>query len=191
MFAVVLGAVVVVISLTAFLGFPFRGYQATATYNGQEFLPILEQDFNLIIIESFAYNPLSQSTPGEGLAKHIQILDESIRKIIRERPNSVVAIMTPIAPNKSLFAKGVYDLSTTERARWAEKRISYVEGVIKYAQEREIPLINVYEKSLTAEGDGNLRYINPDDYIHPSAEGVDLMSRTIADFIFSNTIFPK
>ncbi|OGM10019.1 hypothetical protein A2159_01660 [Candidatus Woesebacteria bacterium RBG_13_34_9] len=99
--------------------------------------------------------------------------------------------MVTISPNKTFFAKGVYNLSGKERLQWAQERISYIEAVIRYAQEKEIPLINVYEKSLTPTGDGNLKYINPDDYIHPSAEGVDLISKTIAEFIFSNNFFPQ
>lgn len=164
---------------------------SNTTYKGQNFPAILSQGFDLIIIESFAYNPLEQSVAEEGLAKHRKILDESIREIIKTRPNSVVALMVTIAPNKSHFAQGVYDLSTKERIRWANERISYIESTIEFAKENNIPLINVYEKSLTLEGTGNLKYINPDDYIHPSAEGVDLISKTIADFTFANKIFPE
>lgn len=161
------------------------------TYEGQYFPAILVQGFDLIIIESFAYNPLSQSKEGEGLSRHIQILDESIKQIIKTHPESAVAIMVTISPNKTFFAKGVYDLTNEERAKWVEERISYIEAVIKYTQEKEIPLINVYEKSLTAAGEGDLKYINHDDYIHPSSEGVDLIARTIAEFIYTNNIFPQ
>jgi len=160
-------------------------------YEGQNYPAILSQGFNLIIIESFGYNPLSQLKDGEGLAKHMRILDESIKQIIKARPESVVAIMAPIAPNKENFAKGVYDLSPEERIKWTDERTSYIESVIKYAKENEIPLINVYEKSLTTQGTGDLKYINSDDHIHPSTEGVDLISRTIAEFIFNNKIFPE
>lgn len=160
-------------------------------YKDQNYRAVLSHGFDLIIIESFGYNPLSQENEAEGLAKHIDILDESIKLIIKERPETVVAIMTPIAPNRNYFAKGVYDLSTEERTKWANERITYIRSVIKYANENRIPLINVYEKSLTSEGDGNLKYINPDDYIHPSAEGVDLISKTIAEFIFNNKIFSE
>jgi len=161
------------------------------SYNGQNFPSILSQGYDLIIIESFSYNPLSESSVEKDISKHIQILDDSIRQIIRTRPNLAVALMVTIAPNKALFAKGVYDLSSEDRIRWAQERISYIEAVIKYANEKGIPLINVYEKSLTPKGDGDLKYINRDDHIHPSAEGVDLISRTIADFIFSKKLFPE
>jgi lysophospholipase L1-like esterase len=160
-------------------------------YKGQNFPAILSQGFNLIIIESFAYNPLSETEESDDTSKHIQVLDASIRQIIKTHPESVVAIMATIAPNKNFFAKGVYALSKEERIRWVQERVSYIEAVIKYSREKEIPLINVYEKSLTPTGDGNLKYINPDDYIHPSAEGVDLISRTIADYIFSEKLFPE
>ncbi|OGM25887.1 hypothetical protein A2962_00470 [Candidatus Woesebacteria bacterium RIFCSPLOWO2_01_FULL_39_61] len=169
---------------------PERLSQET-TYKEQKFQSILSQGFDLIIIETFAYNPLPQYSDGEGLAKHISTLDESIKQIILKKPEAVVTIMTPIAPSKTLFAKGVYDLTPIERAEWAEERIVYINKVIEYAREKQIPLINVYEKSLTPQGEADLKYINPDDYIHPSAAGVDLISRTIADFIFSKKIFPE
>ena len=161
------------------------------SYKGESYQPILSSGFDLIIIESFAYNPLSQLSAGEGLIKHKQILDASIRRIIKTRPNSVVAIMVTIAPSKKYFAKGVYELSSEERLKWTEERISYMESTIKYAKENKIPLINVYEKSLTPQGEADLKYISKTDYIHPSAEGVDLISKTIAEFIFTNKIFPE
>lgn len=160
-------------------------------YNDQSYRAILFHGFDLIIIESFGYNPLSQANEAEGLTKHMKILDESIKLIIKERPETVVAIMTPIAPNRNYFAKGVYDISSEERTKWTNERIAYIESVIDYANENQIPLINVYEKSLTSEGNGNLKYINPDDYIHSSGEGIDLISRTIAKFIYNNKIFPE
>jgi hypothetical protein len=160
-------------------------------YNDQTYPSILSQGFDLIIVGSFAYNPLSQEYAGNGIAKHISFLNDSIRKIIQTKPDSVVAIMTPIAPSKEYFAKGVYDLTSEERKLWAEERIAYIESVINYANEKEIPLINVYAKTLSPDGDGNLKYISKDDYIHPSPEGVDLMSKTIVEFIYTNSIFPK
>jgi hypothetical protein len=160
-------------------------------YKGRKVPSVLSQGFDLIIIESFAYNPLSHEYKSAGVEKHIQILDESVRRIIKEKPNTIVALMTPIAPNKKMFAKGVYDLSDEERTSWVEERLQYIYAVSDYAKRNGIPLIDVYEKSVNNDGDGELKYINPDDFIHPSHEGIDLMSRTIADFIFTNKIFPQ
>ncbi|MDO8551227.1 MAG: hypothetical protein Q7S03_00900 [bacterium] len=161
------------------------------TYLGETFPPINEQTFDLIIFESFAYNPLSQYPLEEGLKKQTEILDMSIKEVIEKHPNSVVAIMVPIAPSEKFFAKGIIDLTIEVRKQWVKERVAYIKNAIEFAQKNNIPLINVYEKSLTAEGTANLKYINPSDYIHPSNEGIKLISKTIADYIFQNQIFPE
>lgn len=158
-------------------------------YIGTTYPSVLSQGFDLIIIGSFAYNPLSDDP--DGLSKHIKILDESVRKLIEQKPKSAVAILLPIAPSKENFAKGVYDLSPEQRKIWALERISYINAVSTFAKSKEIPLIDVYNKSLDENGGVDLKYINKDDYIHPSVEGVDLMAKTIAEFIYDNKIFPE
>lgn len=159
-------------------------------HKGSQYPPILKQGFDLIILESFAYNPLSDST-GQGLEKYKKTLDETVRLIIKEKPDAVIALMTPIAPNKENFAKYNYDLSPEERLNWVNERVSYIEAFIEYAKSKNLPLINVYEKSLTTSGNGDLKYIDSHDYIHPSVEGKILIEKTIADFIFQNKIFPQ
>lgn len=161
------------------------------TFLGKTFPPIIEATFDLIIFDSFAYNPLSQFPLAEGLKKQEEMLDISIKEIILKHPSSVVAILAPNAPSTEFFAKGVYDLAPEVRQQWAEERISYIKNAIAYAQRNQIPLINVYEKSLTPEGKANLEYIDKKDYIHPSPAGIKLISKTIADFIYQNRIFPE
>ncbi len=158
---------------------------------GTKYPPILKGGFDLIIIESFAYNPLSEFPVDEGVKKYTEVLDASVKEIIQKHPESVVALMTPIAPNKENFAKNTYKLSQETRTMWVNERIAYINALINYAKEKNIPLINVYEKSQTPDGNGDLKYINRDDYIHPSKFGVQLMADTIANFIFDNKIFPN
>lgn len=162
-----------------------------ATYLGKTFPAINGQSFDLIIFESFAYNPLSELPVAEGLKKQSEILDSSIKEIIEKHPNSVVAIMTPIAPSEEFFAKGVENLTPEVRKQWVEERVAYIKNAIEFAGKNNIPLINVYEKSLTPDGKADLKYIDPHDYIHPSVEGVKLISKTIADYILQNHIFPE
>lgn len=164
---------------------------STTTFEGRTYQSVLSQGFDLIIIESFAYNPLSQYPLNEGLKKQTEILDQSFKAIILKNPKAVIAVMTPIAPNKEMFARGVVDLSQSQRIDWVNERIAYIKNAIDYAKSRNIPLIDVYSKTLTANGDGNLKYIDPHDYVHPSKAGVDLINQTIADFIFQNKIFPQ
>lgn len=174
---------------TNILSLPQR-LNTTTTYLGSTYPPILTQGFDLIIIESFAYNPLSQFPLEEGLRKHEETLDASIKELIRKHTESVIALMTPIAPNKETFAMGTVNLNTSQRKQWVEERIAYTQKHIEYAKQRNIPLINVYEKSLTKNGDGDLKYISPTDHIHPSKAGIRLITKTIADFIYQNRIFP-
>lgn len=175
---------------TNILTLPERLHTETTSL-GTKFPPILNGGFDLIIIESFAYNPLSQFPVEEGVKKYIEILDASVREIIQKHPESVIAFMTPIAPNKENFAKKTYNLSPETRKMWVNERIAYINALTAYAKEKQIPLIDVYTVSQTNDGNGDLKYINSDDYIHPSKLGVKLMSDTIAQFIFDNKIFPE
>lgn len=161
------------------------------SFESGDYAPILNQGFELIIIESYGYNPLSDLPLEKGLFRHRGILEASVEKIIRQKPDSIVAIMATIAPSQEYFATGVHDLSAQERKSWADERIAYIKNAIKFANENNLPLINVYERSLNENGKVNLSYISKDDYIHPSQEGIDLIARTIADFIYQNNIFPR
>jgi hypothetical protein len=160
------------------------------SYEGVTFPPILKQGFDLIIIESFAYNPLSEYPLEDGLNIYETELDAAVKKIIETKPGAVLAFMTPIAPNKENFAKNSRDLSDQVRLQWVSEREAYVNKFVEYASSRQIPVINVYEKSLDSNGNGDLKYIDPHDFIHPSREGIELIENAIADFIFQNSIFP-
>jgi len=67
----------------------------------------------------------------------------------------------------------------------------YIKNHMAYAQTHKIPLIDIYNKSLTPTGDGNLAYINPIDHIHPSFKGAEFISDEIANYIYDNQIFPR
>ncbi len=171
---------------------PDRLTKATTTgvKNEEEHPAILDQDFELIILESFGYNPLSEKTLEDGLKKQEKVLDEILYLILSRRSNSILIFMTPIAPDPLTFAKGTLDLSLEQRKSWVEERVAYIKNFQKYAEERGIPVIDIYSKSLLANGKVNRSYIS-DDYIHPSPKGLNLMSREIADYIFQNKIFPE
>lgn len=161
------------------------------THNGAKLPSIISQGFDLIIIESFAYNPLSEYSLEEGLKKYEEELNKNIKQIIKEKPESMVVLMTPLAPNKENYAKFTYNLSPEVRLSWVKEREAYIQKIIEYANKNNIPLINVYEKSLDENHNGNLKYIDPHDFIHPSKDGVKLIEETIADFIYKNNIFPQ
>lgn len=161
-----------------------------SSYLNTTYPSILSQDFDLIIMESFAYNPLSEYPLEIGLKKQVEILDEAVKTIIRAKPNAIIVFMTPIAPDKNNYARGTYDLTQEMRTKWVNERIFYIKNHSKFAKERGIKVIDIYEKSLDKDGSVNSAYVAK-DFIHPSSAGVDLITSTVAEFIFTNKIFPQ
>lgn len=153
--------------------------------------PIIEGQPDLIIIESFGYNPLSQLGTSEGLKKQEELLTEVMTTLTNRFPNTVIMFLATIAPDKKTYGKNVSHASADERWAQAEERIEYITNHIDYAAEHNIPLVNAYQESLDVQGDGDTKYINPDDNIHPSAEGLALMGRIMTKRIAEENIFPK
>ena len=154
--------------------------------------PLLSTDFDLILIESYGYNPLSQFGLEEGLRQQNNSLDKLMAKIITARPQAAIIFITTIAPNIANYAKNTQpNNSDAERSKLAQERIAYLKNHNEYAKMHKIPLINIYEKSLTGNGDGDMKYINTTDDIHPSFQGVTFISHQIADFIHDNQILPN
>ena len=149
----------------------------------REFRPILDIEFNMIILESFGHNPLSQYSLAQGLATQNKALDESIDLIKKSNPNAKIVFLATIAPNSKSYALKQAELTPKVRAQWASERVAYIKNHIAYAKSHNIPIINVYQKSLQKDGDGNPLYVDPNDNIHPSANGIYLISQEIANFI--------
>lgn len=158
------------------------------TFYHREFRPILDIAFDVLILESFGNNPLSQFPLEQGLKKQTETLDRIIDLVKKENPRSKLVFLATIAPNKFVFGKGVVDLSDQDRASWVAERNAYIKNHIDYAKSHNIPLVNAYERSLTEDGDGRELYLSKDDFIHPSPKGVIFISKEIADslseFIF-------
>ena len=151
---------------------------------------ILTQQFELIIIESFGNNPLSQFPLAVGLQKQNEELERSVNAILTQKPNAALAFLTPIALDPLNYARGSRDLSTEVRKQWVTERVAYIDNHRKFAQEKGIPVIDVFKASLKPDGTVDQSYIS-DDFIHPSQKGIELISQTIADCIFNNKIFPQ
>ena len=158
-------------------------------YNQKYFDPINEVEFDIIMIESFGYNPLSQHGIEEGLSLQTDELFDIYNEIRQSHSNSHIIFVSTIAPNKKLFATNSVDLSEEQRVSWANERISYINNHINFAVNNEIPLLNIFEKSLD-DGEGDLRYISESDYIHPSAKGVHFIYEEIAKYIYENGLLP-
>lgn len=152
--------------------------------------PIIKGDPELIIIESFGYNPLSQLGITEGLKKQTEVLTQVMTTLTNKFPNTAIMFMATISPDKKTYGQKVTNSDADSRWAQAEERIEYINNHIKFALEHNIPLINAYEGSLDAQGNGKTQYINPDDNIHPSDEGLIYMGALMKDRIGEEKIFP-
>lgn len=160
------------------------------TEHGRKFRPVEDIDYDLILLESFGENPLSQYPLDEGLQHQTQELDNIVSTLKKTNPRGKIVFVATISPNKVIFAQNQVDLSAEKRTEWVKERIAYIKNHIAYAESHSIPVINIFEKSLMENGDGNPDYINTNDYIHPSPAGIVFISREITDFIYKNNIFP-
>ncbi|EKD90777.1 MAG: hypothetical protein ACD_30C00091G0002 [uncultured bacterium] len=156
-------------------------------YLGVKYPPLLQTNLDLLIIESFANNPLSEYPLEEGLKIQNRALDEIISKVHEVKPDIKIVFLATIAPSKTHFGEGSVELTPQKREEWVSERITYLKNHIEYANSHNIPLINVYEKSLK-DGDGNKDFLNPGDNIHPSIEGIKFISAEVADFLHSNNL---
>lgn len=159
------------------------------TFDGAEYVPILKQGFELIIIESFGYNPLSELALEDGLAAQEAELERAVQLILTTKPGVALAFMTPPALGAH-FAAGTYDLSDEVRREWIDERLAYIANHKQFAQARGIPIIDVFAASLGTDGQVRPEYVSADN-IHPSKAGVALMETEIADYILENSVFPK
>lgn len=169
------------------------------TFYTRDFRPITDIDFDLIIIESMGHNPLSHLPLEEGLKKQAEALDKIVSILKTKNPNAKIVFLVTIAPSKVLYGTGTVELSKEKRLEWANERIAYIKNHIEYSSKNNIPLINVYKRSLKAppkdelsgsayeksliEGDLNIDLVNDKDYIHLSPTGIVFVSKIIAEEI--------
>lgn len=178
------------IGSTSILSVPER-LKSESKKGGEVLPPILAVRPEMILLESFGNNPLSDMPLDQGLKKQTETLDEIIKIIKENNPNIVLVFVATIAPSKQRYGEGVVDLAPGEREKWAKERIAYMQNHINYAKSHNIPLVNIYEKSLNKDGEADTNYLDDRNFIHPSILGTQFISQQIADFLFKEQIIPN
>lgn len=149
------------------------------TYLEQPIPSLISQNPDIVIVESFGYNPFPYD---EGaLDKHWLSMATAADTIRQQLPQAKIVFAATVAPNARLFGDGAPGLSFSAEDK--QKRVSnikrYIESTVKFATSQKYPLADAYHPSLQADGNGNPSYINPGDHIHPSDEGKRLFAREV------------
>ena len=158
------------------------------TYEGKQFPALVSTNPDLVIVESFAYNPYSYDTGA--LTQHWLSLAFMIDTLRANVPTAKIAIAATIAPDKNTFGDGAPGLSYNPEDKYKKTRIfhSYLENTIRFAQSQRLPLADVYHASMDSTGNGRAIYINPGDHIHYSDEGRRLFAAKVTETIVENRL---
>lgn len=157
-------------------------------YLGNYIPALVSQNPDIVVIESFAYNPFSQE---EGVLEHHWLKLAQIVEVLKARlPQVKIVIAATIAPNAKVFGDGApglaYDAAAKQQKVATIKK--YLENTVRFAQSQKLPLADAYHASLNSNGNGRESYINPGDHIHYSDAGRALFATAVANTIISNRL---
>ncbi|MBI4066292.1 SGNH/GDSL hydrolase family protein [Candidatus Gottesmanbacteria bacterium] len=158
------------------------------TYVGLARPSIISLQPDLVVVESFAYNPFPFETGA--LEQHWLSLAYIVDAISANLPETKIVIAVTIAPNSTVFgdsAPGVAFDAQDKRERTATIK-RYLDNALRFAQSQHLPVADVYHTSLDWHGEGKLLYINPGDHIHYSDAGRQLFARTVVNTIVSHKL---
>lgn len=151
---------------------------------------VVSEKPDIIVIESFGYNPYPLPDLNDALTTHWLRLATMVDTIHRELPETKIVIAATIAPNWDVFGDGAPGLSFSPEGKRqkVEEIKKYIESAIAFAKSQGIPLADAYHPSLDASGNGKVSYINGGDHIHYSDSGRAFFSQTIANTIISKRL---
>lgn len=155
------------------------------SYLGSGRNSVISERPDIIVIESFGYNPYPLPDITDALNKHWLKLAEMVDTISRELPETKIVIAATIAPNPNVFGDGApfINMSAEGKRTKVEEINKYIESTISFAQSQHLPLADAYHAS-----GGNIKYINGGDHIHYSGEGRALMAQKISEAVIANKL---
>jgi len=158
------------------------------TYLGNPFPALSAIHPDIVIVESFGYNPFPFDDGA--MDKHWLSLAKIVDTLRSTIPNVKIVIGSTIAPNWNVFGDGAAGISFApdDKKRRVDVIKKYLENAIKFANSQHLPLANAYQASLDSSGNGKLSYINPGDHIHYSDAGRVLFAQKIANAIIGSQL---
>lgn len=160
------------------------------TYLGSGRNSVISEKPDIIVLESFGYNPYPLPDIGDALTKHWLKMAEMTAIINSELSDTKIIIAATIAPNWNTFGDGApfISFSPEDKRSKTEEIKKYIENAIGFAKSEGYPLADAFHPSLGPDGNGILTYINAGDHIHYSEEGRALFAKTVAQTISANRL---
>ncbi|OGK44279.1 hypothetical protein A2957_03090 [Candidatus Roizmanbacteria bacterium RIFCSPLOWO2_01_FULL_38_11] len=158
----------------------FARFHRPLVYQDRNYPSIDDINPDIIIIGSFAYNVF---TPHDR-NKHWITLTQLVQEAQQLTPN--VYMLAEIAPRRRGFGFGPNGVNWEPNTAFEHtgKIIEQLENALGLSRTLNVPLIDVYSASLLPDRkEGDVKYINPSDNIHPSVEGHLFMAKVIVDSI--------
>ncbi len=163
--------------------------------NGYSYLGIgrnsvVSEKPDIVVIESFGYNPYPLPDINDALTTHWLRLAGMVDTVKRELPEAKIVLAATIAPNRDVFGDGAPGLSfSPEGKRTKTEEIKrYIENLIAFAKSQNLPLADAYHPSMDATENGKVGYINAGDHIHYSDSGRSLFAQVLANTIIAKRL---
>ena len=158
------------------------------TYLGKSYPSLIETNPDIVVIESFGYNPFGDDAGT--IDAHWLLLAKAVDTVKANLPNAKIVMAATIAPNANRFGDGAAGLSFSVIDKWQRTTTikKYLENTVRFANGEHLPLADAYHPSLMPDGNGNLTYINGGDHIHYSDKGRALMAAKIAEAFTKNNL---
>jgi lysophospholipase L1-like esterase len=150
------------------------------TYLGNTIPSLVSRHPDIVVIESFAYNPFPDARGEDryrmGLANIVDTIHEYL-------PDAKIIIAATIAPNSFVFGDGAPGIAFSRKEKILRTTTikQYLEDAVVFAAFRHLPLADAYHASLDGNGEGKLIYINNGDHIHYSDSGRELFAKIVAN----------
>ena len=147
------------------------------TYLGNQIPSLGSTHPDIVVVESFAYNPL----PDTGVNRHWLALARAVDTIRQNLPGVKIIIAATIAPNSTVFGDGAPGIAFSLEDKISRTTVikQYLDSTVKFAASQHLPLADAYHASLDGNGDGKLLYINGGDHIHYSDAGRALFAQIL------------
>jgi lysophospholipase L1-like esterase len=153
------------------------------TYGGKKRLALSDAKPDLVIVESFAYNPYARGV--QDLPRYETQLTRLFYTLNSTLQNVPIILAVAMAPDGNTFGDGAPGIRFTpqEKTEKVKTITAYQSTAVRFARSNNIPLADAYSPSLLDNGNGNPVFISAKDHIHYSAAGKMLLTQKIIETV--------